>query len=83
MTGVGQVEHVLLLLGVEHHRVQVGTLHRLQQMGEEPLRALPAGGTAHGELTVVLLQLRLEDGERLLQVLLLQHGTCLVGDADQ
>ena len=83
MTGVGQVEYVVLLLRVEHHRILVGALHRLQQLGEQALRALPPGGTAHRELAVVLLQLCLQDGERLFQVLLLQHGIGLDDEACQ
>ena len=44
MTGVGQVEHVALLLRIEHQRVLVGLLHRQQQLGDQLLRACPPQG---------------------------------------
>ena len=77
VTGVCQVKHVFLLLRVEHQRVLVSLLHREQQLRNQLFRARLSRCRSGCQLVVVLLQLRLQNHERLLQVFLLQHGACL------
>ena len=83
MAGVGQIEYIFLLLRVEHQCVLVGALHRLQQLGDKPLHALLASGSANGEFFVVLLQFRLEDCECLFQIFLLKYSASFHEEAKQ
>ena len=78
--GVGQVEHVLGLLRVEHQRVLVGLFQREQHLCDQLLGALLPDCGAPRQVVVILLQLGVQEGERHLQILLLQHGAGRSGD---
>ena len=78
--GVGQVEHVLGLLRVEHQRVLVGLFQCEQHLRDQLLGALLSDGGAPCQVVVILLQLGVQEGERHLKVLLLQHGAGRSGD---
>ena len=81
MTGVGQVEEVLLLLRIEHQSILIRLFHRLRQVTEHLLRLFFSLFPLRSKFMVVLGQFRPQDGQRLLKVLLLEHGTGLYRDA--
>ena len=74
VTGVGQVEHVVLLLGVEHERVLVRPPHGGHQLVAQLFASFLVDGTAFSHLAIIVIQLGAQNLQRLGQVLLFQHG---------
>ena len=45
MAGIGQVEHIVLFLGIKHQGILVCLLHRQQQLGDKNLGAFLTDGS--------------------------------------
>ena len=74
MAGVGQVEQVFLLLGVEHQGILVRLFHGLSQVSEHFLTLLPLFYALVVEFLIVFGQFCAQDDQCRVKVFLLQHG---------
>ena len=74
MTGIGEVEHIVLLLRIEHQRVTVAVTQETDELFAYDLTALFVLRVLVVELPMIVDQLCLQNHERVLQVLLLEHG---------
>ena len=77
MTGVGEVEHVVLFLGIEHQRVLVRTLHDVYQLIAYLFVLLAVLFYHLRQLTMVVGKLCAQYLQRLGQVFLFQYGMTL------
>ena len=80
MTGISQVEHIILLLRVQHQCVLVGSLHGAHQLLYQSFGAIPACCRTSVQFVVVLLQFSTQNTQRLFQILLLQYRASLGND---
>ena len=74
VTGVGQVEQVFLLLGVEHQGILVRLFHGLSQVSEHLLTLFALFGALVVQLLKMFGQFSAQDDQRGVEVFLLQHG---------
>ncbi len=81
VTGVGQVEQVFLLLGIEHEGVLVRLFHGLSQIPEHLLTLSSLLRTLVAEFLIVLNQFCAQYDQCRVEVFLLQHGISLTDHA--
>ena len=74
MAGVGQVEHILLLLRIEHQRVLVRPLHGFHQPVAHALTLAFVHLYLLRHLTVIRRQFGTQNAQGMRQVFFLQHG---------